>query len=85
MHHRLRTVAREGVDGARKAGRPASHYVAETTAVTFTQLDPAVDVEPLVAFLAANTFPFHCQPRMTVGQAREDNLVMRATFRGAVG
>jgi hypothetical protein len=40
-------------------------------AVTFVALDPAVDVEPLVEFLAANTFPFHRGPRLTLQQARE--------------
>ena len=40
-------------------------------AVTFVALDPAVDVEPLVEFLAANTFPFHRRPRLTPQQARD--------------
>ena len=39
-------------------------------AVTFTQVDPAADVEPLVAFLTTNSFPFHRVPRVTEEQAR---------------
>jgi RimJ/RimL family protein N-acetyltransferase len=40
-------------------------------AIMFTALDPAQDAEALVAFLTANTFPFHVRPRPTEAEARE--------------
>jgi RimJ/RimL family protein N-acetyltransferase len=46
-------------------------------AITFTEFRPAADVEPLVAFLVANTFPFHGRPRTTEEQAREAVLAGR--------
>jgi RimJ/RimL family protein N-acetyltransferase len=46
--------------------------------IMFTALDPAQDAEPLVAFLTANTFPFHGRPRLTEAEARE--AVARGRF-----
>ena len=54
-------------------------------AITFTEFDPATDVEPLVAFLAANAFPFHSRPRTTEGQAREVVLGGRYWSADALG
>ena len=42
--------------------------------VTFTELDPAADVELLINFLATNGFPFHRSPRLTPEQARDSVL-----------
>lgn len=40
------------------------------TKIVLTELDPADDVEALVAFLTGNEFPFHVQPRLTEEEAR---------------
>ena len=42
--------------------------------ITFTEFDPAVDVELLIDFLATNGFPFHRSPRLTPEQARDSVL-----------
>jgi RimJ/RimL family protein N-acetyltransferase len=39
--------------------------------ITFAEVDPAADVEALVDFLAANSFPYHRVARTTREQARE--------------
>ena len=43
------------------------------------------DVEPLVSFLATNTFPFHRRPRVTDEQAREVVLGRRFWSDDSVG
>ena len=49
--------------------------------ITFTEVDPAVDVEALVTFLASNVFPFHRSPLMTLEQARQ--IVLSGRFWSA--
>jgi RimJ/RimL family protein N-acetyltransferase len=39
--------------------------------IMFTALDPAQHAEELVAFLTANTFPFHVRPRPTEAEVHE--------------
>ena len=54
-------------------------------AISFVEFDAATDVEPLVAFLAGNVFPFHTRPRLTKEQAREVVLAGRYWSADAMG
>jgi RimJ/RimL family protein N-acetyltransferase len=51
-----------------------SQHVAVIPHITFTELEPVADVEPLVRFLATHDFPSHRTPRVTNEQARDSVL-----------
>lgn len=64
----------------RTRARPSQH-VAVIPLITFTEVDPVADVEPLITFLATNACPFHRPPRLTPEQARDFVLGGRSEAR----